>query len=754
MNRSLLIIAVLLISACTENKSSDQPNTPNQFDVEIRWTSYGIPHVKADDWGSLGYGFAYATAKDAICTIARDMIMVRGEQSRYFGTEDKHRNSDIFHKAMLTDAIVEASQAAVDDKNSQFTTGYVKGYNRYLKDNIDRLPDSCAGQPWVKTISEADVARLGIGVGIRYGVGRFQKNIAEAVPLRPAVELSATNASRYDGIGSNAVALGSDVTESGRGMLFGNPHYPWKGSSRFHMIHTTIPGEVDVMGVGLTTTMRVAIGFNQDIAWTHTVSTALRATVYQLELNPANSMQYKYDEEMRDIETVHVELISMDDEGQPVTSTHTVYLSHYGPILASKQMPWSTTHAYTVRDVNMSNFQTTATYHRLNSATSIKEVEAAISEQGVSFTNTIAADRHGTALFADISRTPNVDADLIDRCRVKPEGLPNYIVVLNGSNSSCEWQDDPRSKSPGLLPPQEMPRIKRSDYVTNSNDSYWLSNPQAPLEGYSPIIGPEKTARTWRTRAGITLVEDLIGKGKITPDQIQNMLYEHRNYAAEVLLDDVVKVCDIRMNKDANNIADACGVLKKWDRRQTIQSRGAQVWTEFWRAVRSTDNLYGIAFDPQDPIYTPRGINVLDRDVLKAVHAALVTAQTTLAEANIPLDAPWGEIQFAERHNQRIPIPGGQGWAGMFSMIVADLKKDKGYTPIVHGNSYVQVISWDEDGTLDARGILTYSQSEEPDSPHYSDQTELYSQSQWLKFPFTESEIASDPNLVSLRLTE
>ena len=90
----------------------------------------------------------------------------------------------------------------------------------------------------------------------------------------------------------------------------------------------------------------------------------------------------------------------------------------------------------------------------------------------------------------------------------------------------------------------------------------------------------------------------------------------------------------------------------------------------------------------------------------------------------------------------------------MFSMIVADLKPDQGYTPIVHGNSYVQVISWDKDGQLDARGILTYSQSEESDSPHYSDQTELYSRGEWLKFPFADAEIAADPNLISLRLTE
>lgn len=66
----------------------------------------------------------------------------------------------------------------------------------------------------------------------------------------------------------------------------------------------------------------------------------------------------------------------------------------------------------------------------------------------------------------------------------------------------------------------------------------------------------------------------------------------------------------------------------------------------------------------------------------------------------------------------------------------------------------MQVISWNRDGQLDARGILTYSQSEEPDSPHYSDQTKLYSQGRWLKFPFTEAEIMADKNLVSLHLSE
>ncbi len=54
---------------------------------------------------------------------------------------------------------------------------------------------------------------------------------------------------------------------------------------------------------------------------------------------------------------------------------------------------------------------------------------------------------------------------------------------------------------------------------------------------------------------------------------------------------------------------------------------------------------------------------------------------------------PGGEIQFKEINGERIPVPGGEGWAGMWSMIIGELETDNGYTPIIHGNSYVQVIS-------------------------------------------------------------
>jgi acyl-homoserine-lactone acylase len=83
-----------------------------------------------------------------------------------------------------------------------------------------------------------------IAFAIRYGTGNFTAGIAAAAPPGEPVSTVQLDYDVTAGIGSNAIALGSDLTQSGKGILFGNPHYPWQGPARFHMIHTTIPGEV------------------------------------------------------------------------------------------------------------------------------------------------------------------------------------------------------------------------------------------------------------------------------------------------------------------------------------------------------------------------------------------------------------------------------------------------------------------------------------------------------------------------------
>ena len=74
-------------------------------------------------------------------------------------------------------------------------------------------------------------------------------------------------------LGSNGMAFGEAVTGEGQSVLFGNPHWYWSGPDRFYQMHLTIPGTLNVAGAGFLGVPLVMVGFNEQVAWTHTVST-------------------------------------------------------------------------------------------------------------------------------------------------------------------------------------------------------------------------------------------------------------------------------------------------------------------------------------------------------------------------------------------------------------------------------------------------------------------------------------------------
>ena len=146
-NLFLLLLALAMQLGCSAPAG-------DRYNVDIRWTSYGIPHIKADDWGSLGYGFAYATAKDGICVFAREIAKANGTLSADFGASDENLASDTFHRAIVTTERVQKNAAAVSKNMRAYNAGFAAGYNRFIADNRQSLPASCAGEKWVRPISE------------------------------------------------------------------------------------------------------------------------------------------------------------------------------------------------------------------------------------------------------------------------------------------------------------------------------------------------------------------------------------------------------------------------------------------------------------------------------------------------------------------------------------------------------------------------------------------------------------------------
>ena len=75
-----------------------------------------------------------------------------------------------------------------------------------------------------------------------------------------------------------------------------------------------------------------------------------------------------------------------------------------------------------------------------------------------------------------------------------------------------------------------------------------------------------------------------------------------------------------------------------------------------------------------------------------------------------------------------------------------------GYTEVSTGSSHIQAVGWNGSRCPVARTLLTYSQSENPDSPHYSDQTRLFSQEKWVTARFCEKDILASPALRVVRV--
>jgi len=796
-----------------------------EYEATIRWTSHGIPRIKAANIASLGYGYGYSLAKENVCEMADIYMTLRAERSRYFGPEGtyffsgnsstyKNIDADFFFQHIIDTQKVERLVEQEPPLGPlpeirEGVRGYVAGYNRYLQDvGVDNIPDErCKGEPWVKPITEIDAYRRfyqlallassatsidGI-VGAQPppslmldGLGSvlsellsFLKPLTDAAYSLPDPSVVAKQLSdAFDGIGigSNAIALGSEATGNGSGMLLGNPHFPWTGGERFFEAQLTIPGEINVSGASLFGVPLILIGHTENLAWSHTVSSAFRFTPVQLTLVPGKPTTYLVDGQPEDMIAHKVTVEVLTESGKLEPRTRTLYETRYGPVVDSllglPLFPWTPLTAYAINDANAANFRFVNHFYEANKAQSVDELLAVLKRnQGVPWVNTIAADSQGNALYADISVVPNVpDAHAI-AC-ASPLGLVTFPViglpVLDGSRSACDWQHDEDALQPGTMGPGRLPYLVRRDYVMNANDSYWLSHPEERLTGYSRIVGNENTPRSLRTRSGFVQIEEHLSENqRFERQHLQDLLFNNRQYAAELWLDELLSICEtvpVALGSQGPvSTAEACSVLANWERRDDIESRGALLFRRFVENIlllslpsgsaASTDVFslaYTRPFSLSDPVNTPSGLNPLN----PLVQAALADAITDLNSAAIPLDAPLGEYQYVTRNGERIPLPGGPGTLGVFNAMNVNWDPERGYVGADHGASFIQVVSFNGTPCPDVRNILAYSQSTNPNSPYYADQTRLFSQKEWVHPPFCEHEIEADTALEIERIGE
>ena len=721
------------------------------YDATITRTTFGVPHIEARDWRSVGYGVAYAYAEDNLCLLAEEFMTVAGERSQYFGPDAKavlgfqevdNLSSDLFFRAVIDLPALRDGAARKARESRLLTEGYVAGYNRYLRDiGPDGVPAECRGKGWVRPITFDDMLRLTEKQMLLAGSLALAPALANAAPpgAQEAGTAAATSAAlpRPDepGMGSKGGAFGSETTTDGRGLLIGNPHFPWKGPNRLWQMHIIGPDGYDAMGVGLPGFSIPAMGFNRDIAWTHTVTAARHYTLWQLTLDPADPTRYMLDGQSVAMEP-RVITVPMPEGAAPVTRT--LYRTRFGPVVAAPQngLLWTAASAFTVGDANSGNQRGIETWLAIGKASSVREIKAAVSQTlGIPWVNTIAADRGGHALIADVTAVPNVSAAKIAACSTPlTRQLAQLAPLLDGARSECAWDVAAGTPEPGLMPASDQAATLRRDYLTNSNDSYWLANARIPHPPLSPILGRHAAELTVRTRSNFTETEALIAQGKVDHARAKALVFANKSYAADLTVKPMLALC-ARLPEPRRG----CDALAGWDRRFEADSRGAALFRAFWARAAHIPGLWAVPFDPADPIATPR-----EPDTAGAGDKLLFALDQAVAEldaANIPLDAEWGSIHNWPAGDERIPVHGGPGTAGVLNFQDSRPAPGGGLMP-VHGSSYIQIVGFDAAGPI-AEAILSYSQSTNPASPHYADQTRAYAAKAWHRLPFSKAEIAA-----------
>jgi acyl-homoserine-lactone acylase len=538
-------------------------------------------------------------------------------------------------------------------------------------------------------------------------------------------------------------------------MLLANPHVPWVGDARFYELQMTIPGQLNVAGAGLYGTPVIEIGHTEHLAWTATASHAQHYTLYRLTLVPGNPTSYLVNGRAQPMTRQKVTVTVRGPGGKLSTVTRTLFGSRYGPVLGPVLgTRWTTKNAFAIRDAGASNLRSVSEWLAMGRSQNLAQLRAAQDTyQGLPWMYTLATDASGTVYFTDSSVVPHVTNAEARRCRVdKRQGrsADGNIVILNGSTTACGWGSDPDSVEPGIFGPSHDPALTRTDYVANSNNSPRLVNPKAPITGY-PAMFDTRTQLELRPRLSLNMIAerlagtDGLGPPGFTLPALQETMLGQRNYSADLARAAVVAMCRAHPvltvpGGTRVDVRAACAVLAAWHGLANLGSRGEVLWRQAYGSLDyAPASWWRVPFSPAHPLTTPRGLNTNNPAVRQAFAAAVLYFRSH----HVPFGIPLGSTQ----HYASVPLGGCTEGEGCFDRVEGSPSGGNGVGVDVNtGSSFIMATELTPQGPR-TRTILTYSESANPDSAHYSDQTVLFSHKQWVTERFTEAQINADPQL-------
>lgn len=685
----ILAPLLLVLSGCRANTGEEYADR-----VEIRRTSYGVPHILADDLGAMAYGLAWAHMEDYGQLVVERFTMARGELAQVKGRD--FIESDFWWRPRHQ--LARQAYPTLDGDTREIYEGYAAAVNRFIELYPERVPEWASGR-----FTGVDVAAHWVDERLEGATRRF---LGSQEARRAARDSAAAS-----GDGSNAWALGPSRTASGNAILVRNPHLSW-GAGRYSVYyeaHITVPGVIDFYGdfrVGYP--MYFNGGFNGNLGWSTTNNSPDVEEFYALTADPENPGAYLLDGESVLLQSTELEVKVTGPSGME-TVTRAFLDTELGPVVDR-----TADTVYVVRSADWGEYRRTEQFLRMMQASTLEEWEDAMRLRAMKESSFTYADAAGNIFYVWNAAIP-----------VLPHPSGRDTVAIPVSSRSEVWQE--------LVPFDSLPQLLNppSGYLHNENDSFHYSNLEQLIDAPSiPAAWPERRLRL-RSQLGAELLQSA---DEVTLEQVIELKHSPRMLMADRVKADLVTA--VRASGPSGEVAAAIELLDEWDNTSRADTRGGVLF-ELW--VGAYDGLggdYARTWDPLDPTATPAGLD--DPTLAAQAFAAAVDEATELYGS---WDVAWGDVHRVRWGEVDAPVSGCPSFLGCFRHLAFE-PDDDGLLRAYSGDAWILAVEFDS--IPRGYSILVFGQTGDSSSEHFDDQTEMFSRGELKPISFTEEQIEAD----------
>ncbi|TXR53661.1 penicillin acylase family protein [Reinekea thalattae] len=742
--------------------------------VEIHWSEYDVPHIKAKNYYALGVGYGYAHAQDRLAELCGQAIALRGERCKYYGAEGistvgflqtTNLNSDLMYRIRLPDEWGNNSFSALTQQAQDYVQGYVSGLNHYVASLTEQQKtERLAGEPLV-TFSIADVIRFTMRFGIMKELVEMGPHLLASTLSVCADELKHSPHTKEviqeGGFGSNAWAFGGDVAKGFGSILLGNPHSAWQRTPHqqriyMHQYHLTIEGELDVAGSSFLGFPLPMTGYNSDVSWS--ILDAATVTPFVLQKMKLESddtgYYYRVDGEKRALAIRTIDIPVLQNNGSVAQQQYSFLESEIGIVYKLPERPGKPEGWYAITNPNENNAAGLDQFLAAAKSASTEEFTHAIEQNRGILCQLVVADRHGYVGYVIAGRAPALtDDQMVSRHVRLPDAAFN---VLDGSKSESFLRD--ANGNIQLADASFYPTIHSRGIIHNTNNSYKFTEYGKEQPDYASVFGQHKAdyqlakpiAAGLRYDPRLIMsyrrMSELVAAQAVKPEHVLQVIFDNRNYAAETFLDDILlKLSNVDLSE---SVSRGFQILAQWDQKNNAESTGALLFNQFWSQLIAQGLL--VAPASGDP---SKGSQLLlnQRNAGELVDA-MQSAIDTLEQCNLALNASWGSVLHQQADGGLIPMHGGSYQEGLLNGEMPGELTDKGFAVILFGTVYIQRVHWQQE-KLVADVLLSHGQRETIDSNSRSRQLAMFANKQLYRAPFLSDGFDNSGERLLLNLT-